>query len=65
MTWYEAVGLTVAMIGGWTAVPFIADRIDKAFQRRMSATLWSSLPHIPTSRPVPTDRVFRKSKAEQ
>lgn len=59
MTWYWAVLITLGALGFWAVLPLVADVLDKAFQRRMAATLWRSLPYDPG--PEQLDRDFRRA----
>lgn len=48
MNWYVAVLYTLGILAAWAFTPLVADLFDKAFQRRMAATLWRSLPYNPS-----------------
>ena len=65
MSWYEAVLITLLIIGGWAALPVAVDLIDKAWQRRMTATLWRSLPYDPGPAQQERDRVVAAHAARR
>lgn len=57
MTWYEAVLWTLAILAFWAAVWLVGDRVSAVHQRRMTATLWRSLPYDPSTEQQERDRV--------
>jgi hypothetical protein len=43
MTWWEAILWTIAGLAFWPVYAVVGEVADRAFQRRMDATLWRSL----------------------
>ena len=42
MSWWEAVLWTVGVIGFWPLLIVVGDPIDRLWQRRQDARLWTS-----------------------
>jgi hypothetical protein len=61
MTWYVAVLLTLGIIVFWLGLWLVGDLVSAVHQRRMTATLWRSLPYSPG--PEQRERDFRRSAA--